>query len=128
MKTTCNQLRECNSNYAATILFLQFPDNAKETRDNYIIMHQLQMKINFIASVFSLTCCFINVSIDNHTIISGIQSWLRKCETINEHALSSDDVKIQQLLLYPHSNMSIRSCLLSNLLSMDESELKDQVK
>lgn len=57
----------------------------------------------------------------------GLQTLAKRCISVNEEALSSDQTKIRQLLSLAEDNLSVRTCLLSNLLSLDVTDVRTKV-
>ena len=68
--------------------------------------------------------CFLGSRI---LALVGVVGLLRKSQSVNEVALSSDQADIQNLLTFEHENISIRNCLLSTSLSLDKLEIQEQV-
>lgn len=59
--------------------------------------------------------------------IAGVLGVLRKCQSVNEIALSSDQAKIRALLTFEHENLSVRNSLLSVSLALDKLDIQEQV-
>ncbi|XP_067942790.1 zinc finger FYVE domain-containing protein 26-like [Watersipora subatra] len=57
---------------------------------------------------------------------SGLQSWIKKCLSLNEFAVSLDLSKLLSLLLDEEMH-SLQSCLLSTLFTMDTGELSEKI-
>ena len=61
------------------------------------------------------------------SFFAGLQTLAKHCIAINEEALSSDQSKIRQLLSLADDNLSVRSCLLSSLLRLNVTEVREKV-